>query len=83
MNNNYIFISHGKKYNELLITLCKGIEDQGLSTSVVQHDAAPGDELNPDTKQAIEQASAFVAVIGPETIHSSQVLKEIKYIETF
>jgi len=79
MNNNYIFISHGKKYNELLITLRKGIEDQGLSTRVVPHDAAPGDELNPDTKQAIEQASAFVAVIGPETINSSQVLKEIKY----
>ena len=79
MNNNYIFISHGKKYNELLITLRKGIEDQGLSTSVVPHDAAPGDELNPDTKQAIEQASAFVAVIGPETINSPQVLKEIKY----
>lgn len=79
MNNNYIFISHGKKYNELLITLRKGIEDQGLNTSVVPHDAAPGDELNPDTKQAIEQASAFVAVIGPETINSPQVLKEIKY----
>ncbi len=79
MNNNYIFISHGKKYNELLITLRKGIEDQGLNTSVVPHDDAPGDELNPDTKQAIEQASAFVAVIGPETINSPQVLKEIKY----
>ncbi len=79
MNNNYIFISHGKKYNELLITLRKGIEDQGLNTSVVPHDAAPGGELNPDTKQAIEQASAFVAVIGSETINSPQVLKEIQY----
>ena len=79
MDNNYIFISHGKKYNELLITLRKGLEDQGLNTSVVPHDAAPGDELNPDTKQAIEQASAFVAVIGPETINSPQVLKEIEY----
>ncbi len=73
MNNNYIFISHGTKYNELLITLRKGIEDQGLKTRVAQHEAAPGDKLNSDTKQAIEQADAFIAVVGPETINSPQV----------
>ena len=79
MNNNYIFISHGTKYNELLITLRKGIEDKGLKTRVVSHEAASGDELNPDTKQTIEQADAFIAVVGPETINSPQVLNEIKY----
>ena len=79
MNNNYIFISHGTKYNELLITLRKGIEDQGLKTRVASHEAASGDELNPDTKQTIEQADAFIAVVGPETINSPQVLNEIKY----
>ena len=79
MNNNYIFISHGTKYNELLITLRKGIEDKGLKTRVASHEAASGDELNPDTKQAIEQADAFIAVVGPETINSPQVLNEIKY----
>ena len=81
MNNNYIFISHGTKYNELLITLRKGIEDQGLKTRVASHEAASGDELNPDTKQAIEQADAFIAVVGPETINSPQVLNEIKYAQ--
>ncbi len=81
MNNNYIFISHGTKYNELLITLRKGIEDQGLKTRVAQHEAAPGDKLNSDTKQAIEQADAFIAVVGPETINSPQVLNEIKYAQ--
>ena len=79
MNNNYIFISHGTKYNELLITLRKGIEDKGLKTRVASHEAASGDELNPDTKQTIEQADAFIAVVGPETINSPQVLNEIKY----
>ncbi len=79
MNNNYIFISHGTKYNELLLTLRKGIEDQGLRTRVVPHEAASGDELHPDTKQAIEQAGSFIAVVGPETINSPQVLEEIKY----
>ena len=79
MNNNYIFISHGTKYNELLITLRKGIEDKGLKTRVASREAASGDELNPDTKQTIEQADAFIAVVGPETINSPQVLNEIKY----
>ena len=82
MKNNYIFISHGKKYNELLITLRKGIEDQGLNTRVVPNEAAAGGdngELEPEIKQTIEQAGAFIAVIGPDTIHSPQVLKETKY----
>ncbi len=79
MNNNYIFISHGTKYNELLITLRKGIEDQGLKTRVVPHEEASDNELSPDTKQTIEQADAFIAVVGPETINSQQVLNEIKY----
>jgi tetratricopeptide (TPR) repeat protein len=79
MKNNHIIISHGTKYKELLITLRKGIEDKGLNTGVITHEAAPGDELSPDTKQAIEQAGAFIAVIGPETVNSPQVLKETKY----
>ncbi|MCP4274192.1 MAG: TIR domain-containing protein, partial [Gammaproteobacteria bacterium] len=79
MNNNYIFISHGTKYNELLITLRKGIEDLGLKTRVVPHEAASDDELSTDTKQSIEKADAFIAVVGPETINSQQVLNEIKY----
>ena len=79
MNNNYIFISHGTKYNELLITLRKALENQGLNTNIATHEAASGDELNQETKQAIEQAGAFIAVIGPETINSPQVLKETKY----
>jgi len=79
MNNNYIFISHGTKYKELLITLRKGIEDQGLKTRVASHDAASGDKLSPESKQEIEQADAFIAVVGPETIDSQQVLNEIEY----
>ncbi len=79
MKNNHIFISHGTKYNELLITLRKGIEDQGLNTGVVPEDTAPDDRLDPDTKLAIEQAGSFIAVIGPDTINSPQVLKETRY----
>ena len=79
MKNNRIFISHGKKYKPLVINLCKDIENQGLSTRADSHETAPDDELNSDIKQEIEQSGAFIAVIGPDTINSSQVLKETKY----
>ena len=79
MKNNHIFISHGKKYKPLVINLCKGIENQGLNTRADSHETAPDDELNSDIKQEIEQSGAFIAVIGPDTINSSQVLKETKY----
>jgi len=64
MNNNYIFISHGTKYNELLITLRKGIEDKGLKTRVASHEAASGDELNPDTKQTLNRQMHLLLSLG-------------------
>ena len=79
MKSNNIFISHSAKDGEFVNDLCKGLEDEGLNTSVDSHESAPGDELEYETKQAIEQARAFIVVIGPETINSLSVLKETKY----
>ncbi|KHE92443.1 MAG: toll/interleukin-1 receptor domain-containing protein [Candidatus Scalindua rubra] len=79
MKNNSIFISHGMKYEGLVVTLREAIENQGLNTRVVPESVAPGDELEANIKEEIEQAGAFIAVIGPDTINSSQVVKEIKY----
>jgi Tetratricopeptide repeat. len=79
MKNNSIFISHGMKYEGLVVTLREAIENQGLNTRVVPEEVAPGDELEANIKVEIEQAGAFIAVIGPDTINSSQVVKEIKY----
>ena len=79
MKNNSIFISHGMKYEGLVVTLREAIENQGLKTRVVPEEVAPGDELEANIKQEIKQAGAFIAVIGPDTINSSQVMKETKY----
>ena len=79
MKNNYIFISHSNKYDELVRNLCKDMENHGLGFRVGQHEATSGEELASDIKQTIEQACTFIAVIGPETIDSPQVLKETKY----
>ena len=79
MKNNSIFISHGKKYKALVMSLCKGMENSGFKTRTDSSETASDNELNSEIKQEIEQASAFIAVIGPDTINSPQVLKEIKY----
>ncbi|MCP4267621.1 MAG: tetratricopeptide repeat protein [Candidatus Brocadiaceae bacterium] len=79
MKNNYIFISHGNKYDELVKNLCKDMENHGLEFLANQHEATSGDELPSDIKQKIEQACTFITVIGPDTIDSPQVLKETKY----
>ncbi len=79
MKNNYIFISHSNKYDELVRNLCKDMENHGLDFRVGQHESTSGDELSTDTRLAIEQACAFIPVLGPDTIGSPQVLKETKY----
>ncbi len=79
MKSNYIFISHSTKDGELVNALRKGLENEGLDIRTDSRESAPGDELENETKQAIEQARAFIVVIGSETINSLSVLKETKY----
>ena len=79
MKSNYIFISHSTKDGEFVNALRKSLGNEELDTRVDSRESAPGDELEPETKQAIEEARAFIAVIGPETINSLPVLKETKY----
>ena len=79
MKINYIFISHSTKDSEFVNDLRQSLGDEKLDTCVDSRESAPGDELEPETKQAIEEARAFIAVISPETINSLSVLKETKY----
>ncbi|MGR3175788.1 MAG: toll/interleukin-1 receptor domain-containing protein [Candidatus Scalindua sp.] len=79
MKSNYIFISHSTKDGEFVNALRKGLENEGLDIRTDSRESAPGDELENETKQAIEQARAFIVVIGSETINSLSVLKETKY----
>lgn len=79
MKKSYIFISHGAKDGEFANDLRKGLESEELDIRTDSRESAPGDELEPETKQTIEEARAFIAVIGPDTINSLSVLKETKY----
>ena len=79
MKSNYIFISHSTKDGEFVSALHRSLESEGLDIRVDLRESAPGDELEYEKKQDIEQARAFVVVIGPETINSLSVLKETKY----
>jgi len=79
MRRNYIFISYSTKDGEFVTALRKIMENEGLDIRTDSHESFPGDELEYETKKAIEQARAFIVVIGPETIDSLSVLKETKY----
>ncbi|MBS1258622.1 MAG: hypothetical protein MAG551_01683 [Candidatus Scalindua arabica] len=79
MKSNYIFISHSTQDGEFVNALRKGLENEGLNIRTDSRESAPGDKLECETKQAIEQARAFIVAIGPETINSLSVLKETKY----
>ena len=79
MKSNNIFISHSTKDGEFVNALRKSMENEGLGIRIDSRESAHGDELEYKTKQAIEQARAFIVVIGPETINSLSVLKETKY----
>ncbi len=79
MKSNNIFISHSIKDGEFVNALRKGLENEGLNTSVDSHELVSGDELEYETKRAIEQVRAFIVVIGLEMINSLRVLKETEY----
>ena len=55
MKNNYIFISHSNKYDELVRNLCKDMENHGLDFRVGQHEATSGDELSSDTNKQLNK----------------------------
>ena len=79
MKKNSIFISHSIQDNESVNLLCGELEKQGLEVRVDSCDTSSCDVLEPETKQAIEQAGAFMVVIGPETKNVDRIVKETTY----
>ncbi len=79
MTKNKIFISHSSKDKEFVKALRESLEIQKLATWIDSRELAPGDELEPEIKQAIEQARAFIVVLSINAFNSPWVLKETKY----
>jgi hypothetical protein len=79
MKREHIFISHSSKDDELVKALRKSLEIQKLETWVGSRQLAGGDELEPEIKQAIKQARAFIVVLSTHAFNSPWLLKEVKY----
>jgi tetratricopeptide (TPR) repeat protein len=79
MNKNHIFISHSSKDKEFVKALGKSLEIQKLKPWIDVRELAPGDELESEIKQAIEQARAFIVVFSINAINSPWILKETNY----
>ena len=79
MTRNHVFISHSSEDDEFAKSLRKSLESQKLETWVDSRELTAGDQLEPEIKQAIEQAGAFLVVLSPDAINSPWVLKETKH----
>ncbi|MDR4505044.1 MAG: toll/interleukin-1 receptor domain-containing protein [Candidatus Scalindua sp.] len=76
MKKNCLFVSHSSKDGDCEMALRKGLENLGLEIRFDSCDGEPSKELHPETKQEIEEARAFIVVIGTETKSADRVVKE-------
>ncbi len=79
MKRKHIFVSHSSKDDELVKALGKSLAIQGFETWIDSRRLKGGDELEPEIKEAIEQARAFIVVLSLNAFNSPWILKEVKY----
>jgi tetratricopeptide (TPR) repeat protein len=73
-----VFISHSSKDDDFVRELREALEDQGVPVWVDSRKLRGGEKLAPEVAAAIERARQFVAVIGPNTVNSPWVRREIR-----
>ncbi len=76
MKKNYLFVSQCSKDHKYGTALRKGLGKYGLDIRINSCDSEISDELQAETKQEIEEARAFIVVVGPETKDANRVLRE-------
>ena len=74
-----VFISHSIQDNEVVLELQKALVAQGLDAHTDARVIRDGDPLSSGTRQAIEQAQAFVLTISPSAYESEWVQHETRY----
>jgi tetratricopeptide (TPR) repeat protein len=79
MKRKYIFVSHSSKDDALVKALGKSLEIQGFEPWIDSRQLKGGDELDPEIKEAIKQARAFIVVLSLNAFNSPWILKEVKY----
>jgi hypothetical protein len=76
-----IFISHSTADDDFVADLRRRLEAHGLPVWVDSRQLRGGDKLNPAIEQAIRAADHCVVVLGPRTVNSPWVRREIHQAE--
>src|SRR5882724_12053706 len=76
---NKLFISHSSQDDAFVRDLRAALADHGQDVWIDSRELLAGGLLAPEIKQAIDEASAFAAVVSPAALQSRWVGKEIRY----
>jgi tetratricopeptide (TPR) repeat protein len=73
----HVFISHASRDKGIVADLGKALGASGVDVWIDHRELEPGGALDPEIERALAEARAVVAVLGPHTINSTWVMKEI------
>jgi tetratricopeptide (TPR) repeat protein len=79
MSAEAIFISHASSDDAFVQQLRESLEGQGLHVWADSRNLAGGAKLAPEIETAIEQARQVLVVLGPDTVNSGWVRKEVQH----
>ncbi|SPE36418.1 TPR domain protein [Candidatus Sulfopaludibacter sp. SbA6] len=74
-----VFVSHSGKDDPVVAEIRRALEGLGIDAWTDSQRLAGGDELKPEIRKAIKEASHFLAILSPHAINSKWVFQEIKY----
>jgi hypothetical protein len=74
-----VFISYSRKDRDFVVRLHKALQDRQRGVWVDLEDIPPSAEWREKIRAGIEGARAFVIVLSPASIESSEVMKEVKH----
>ncbi len=77
-----VFISHASADDAVAAELRKLLEEHGIPVWVDSRVLRPGDKLEREDLRGVEEARQVLVVLGPATVNSAWVRKEIKHALT-
>jgi hypothetical protein len=72
-----VFLSHSEENSETVVQIAAGLEAAGLRTWYYERDSVPGPSYLLQTKNAIENSRVVLVFLSPDSLNSTQILREI------
>jgi hypothetical protein len=74
-----VFISYSRRDEEFVLRLVNDLEDRQAFAWIDRADIVPGDQWRKSIEDGIRACSAFVLVISPDSLRSSNVAEELTF----